>query len=531
MLTSSALKRFPSPSRLTATEWQRHISRKVTAWINAVESAEQRPGRARPTPTRTPAPRYNLRSRAEGAAAAPASMNPLLRGGKRRRSPSPEARAIGPRTRQAKRHAAAAAQAARTAPSVGPVRSTAESSGTGARRMRSISFAATDDYDLASATTARVNKSAVIARSRASRLTRLQSHHPALLFNPCELRADAHPGWASMAVPPAVVRALRLLDAAVAGGVGTIPWALAPLLTGPAAQASEPPEFFPDFLFAARPAGAVDGGTAPALLAKALTINASAREVGVNGAESDWMDIARDVMLVHRDLAMLQPASHAQRGLQLKNVTADSINSLFLPLVPDRSAPMSLSKVDLALAIVLGKIPSRDMQQHFSATLTITGRQHVVLMPVEVKSMHGLYGDGLYQTTVFSAAMLISWHQLHLKVPPSTPGPTTAAAEFPPIPAIVTMGYDWFLHWSYWHAQPDSASPKATGTIVTLGPYHIGSTMTIRGTLKLLDILRRLNEWIMAEWVEYDDGTRARGIWPMLRDMVHTLDEGTTPDP
>ncbi|KAI5794249.1 hypothetical protein DFH27DRAFT_565659 [Peziza echinospora] len=324
----------------------------------------------------------------------------------------------------------------------------------------------------------------------------LRDTAPAVLHNPytrVHCRAAGPPAHAA--------RIMRRFAAAVIHGIGTIPWQLKATLQHP--SASRPPEHFPDHLFA-QDGGSDSAGAAAAamLLQKACGIREQASMRNTSPSEDDWREV-NPVVLAHADAGLVRQST----------VSNDLVSRRFLPRLPGGGSPVPQCKVDLALGIIFDRLPDGVRVRSRSA-LAITDKDYFMFVPVETKSPYGSYGDGQYQATLFSAATLIAWDALRRS------SPEIAAFDLPPVPAIVIVGYDWFLHWSYWDAEPDH------GRITSLGPYHMGSTLTVQGTLKLLDIVRRLKAWAEAEWIVDDfDGTRDRGLWATLQHLLEVCEE------
>ncbi|KAI5804658.1 hypothetical protein DFH27DRAFT_609607 [Peziza echinospora] len=360
---------------------------------------------------------------------------------------------------------------------------------------------------------------------------------PRIAFN------DANQWGYKVSPPPLAMRILTRFAQAVTHGIATIPWQLESALTetqpytGSSRDSLQlPPEFFPGHIFTEPPASISDREREDAILGYAewqdrvedLWDKFERHGRGKSGDSSNWAN-HNSTILEHIHLSTSSDLAGLLEGNLIQTIRLKEreccLDSKLAPAIKDRDREKHAVKhyrITHMLALnhdimisearrpsdhlpassieVLKSILSSTQTTKASA-IEITDKALVILLPMTTVNPYGSYGNGALNTMGWAAAILTSWNNLRKSLGDLEP-------ELPPLPWIVTVGHDWYLHWSFWQEGKEMERDGVRQQEVTkrwiavAGPYHMGSALTLYGKLKILDILRRLKEWFLEGLVD-----------------------------
>ena len=147
----------------------------------------------------------------------------------------------------------------------------------------------------------------------------------------------------------------------------------------------------------------------------------------------------------------------------------------------------------------------------------VTVAESPTVVPVEVKSLSGEYGEGGYQVGLAGVALLTRMVMLAGRVAGGEV--EVDVNKIPPVPAVVVVGHMWYLHWMFLVEvggnMGDSAEEGATAgkwEVVQMGPIYMGSTESVVEMFRLCKVVEKLKEWA--------GETGQEGFLGMWRDLV-----------
>ncbi|KAI5780206.1 hypothetical protein DFH27DRAFT_529749 [Peziza echinospora] len=230
--------------------------------------------------------------------------------------------------------------------------------------------------------------------------------------------------------------------------------------------------------------------------------NRAARARLDNVNEAEWSAAANDV------LKGPPPSTVRNPLFQVRNIKTFNLEKSLVP-VDQNGDPLQLCRVDFMLRFHnLHNSVDQLMRKyiHTDTPVSVLGHPHgsdgaISFMPIEVKTISGTYPMALYQILLYSTATTTMWARLRDQ---ANARKANRVRELPPTPSIVVVGDLWYLHWAYY----------GDGEVIHVGPFDMGNTLTIIGTLKLTANIRKLKHW-----AEHGIGQGEKGVWERFREL------------
>ncbi|KAI5801671.1 hypothetical protein DFH27DRAFT_622973 [Peziza echinospora] len=246
-----------------------------------------------------------------------------------------------------------------------------------------------------------------------------------------------------------------------------------------------------------------------------LVFNRAARAQH-NANEAQWSTVV--------DIVLADPSHTRNPFLEARNVSTYNIERSLVP-VDQNGDPLRLCRVDFLLKFNDSHASVRQLIQRYPDTqVSVLGYPHgldgaVSFLPIEVKALSGNYPSALYQILVHSAAIVTLWVRLRDQANARQAQQVTKngtrkkkgkadialTGELPPTPSVVVVGHQWYLNWAYYEDDE----------VIHIGPFDMGNTLTMIGTLKVFANVRKLKNW-----AEHGIGRGDRGVWERFTELV-----------